>query len=134
VVLSPTPSADLPRVLFVDDEPNVLGVLSRILDRTYRVSTCSSAGEALELFVNGARFDVIVCDNKMPIISGPELYDLVAARWPAQAARFAFLAGSPIDASTPSAARPFFEKPIDARSLRASVDELVSCWGRVIHV
>ncbi|MFO0611195.1 MAG: response regulator [Polyangiaceae bacterium] len=124
------PPAELPRILCIDDERMVRDTLQRLLSRAYDVSTCADGREALDLLESGARFDVILCDNSMPSLSGPDLYELVTARWPDQGARFAFLCGSRIDPSSASAERPFFAKPFDIHDLRASVEGLLSFWGR----
>jgi putative two-component system response regulator len=62
-----------PRVLVVDDEPNVRLVLQRALGRTdYLVSEASCAEVALEIFSrHGA--DVVLSDLQMPGMSGIEL-------------------------------------------------------------
>lgn len=61
------------RVLLVDDEEELLGSLSRALERRgMRVSTATNGGGALELLEEQA-FDVVVLDVKMPGIGGIEL-------------------------------------------------------------
>jgi len=64
-------SADLKkRVLIVDDEPNVVGVLLEVFARfqhghTYDVVPASSAAEALDILLRGA-FDLILLDMVIP--------------------------------------------------------------------
>jgi putative two-component system response regulator len=60
------------RLLLVDDEPAVLASLSRFLGlRGYDVRTATSGAAALEL-LRGARFAAMVCDVRMPGMSGLE--------------------------------------------------------------
>jgi CheY-like chemotaxis protein/anti-sigma regulatory factor (Ser/Thr protein kinase) len=63
------------RALLVDDEPDVLGLLQRLLEEcAMEVATAASADEALGL-VGTRPFDVIVSDIGMP---GRDGYELVA--------------------------------------------------------
>jgi PAS domain S-box-containing protein len=63
------------RVLVVDDEEAIRSVLARSLVRAgYRVTTCATAGEALELFTRDpAAYDLLVTDMTMPGMNGKEL-------------------------------------------------------------
>ena len=54
------------RVLFVDDEVNILNTLRRgLMDEDYYCLFANSAKEALECF-EGNKIDVIVSDIRMP--------------------------------------------------------------------
>jgi DNA-binding NtrC family response regulator len=64
-------------VLVVDDEPDILEFIERALRRSYAVTTCGGAEEALAL-VARRRFAAIVTDHKMPKTSGLELLDRLA--------------------------------------------------------
>jgi PAS domain S-box-containing protein len=59
------------RVLYVDDEPGLLGFAKLYLERegSFRVDTLTSAKEALQT-VNKERYDAIVSDYQMPDIDG----------------------------------------------------------------
>lgn len=59
------------RILVVDDEPGVLGVISQMLG-DHRVETVETAAAALERFGDDA-FDVVISDWSMPGSSGLEL-------------------------------------------------------------
>jgi len=60
------------RVLVIDDEPGFLQMLLVVLSRAgYQVTTCASAEDALEL-VEKSRFDLCLCDLKMPGMDGLE--------------------------------------------------------------
>lgn len=62
---------DLPRVLFVDDDPNVLDAMKRSLKGRYQMSTALSAAEGLAV-LGTAVFDVVVSDMRMPGMNGAE--------------------------------------------------------------
>jgi len=61
---------ELPRVLFVDDEPQGLQGLSLNLRRSFNVTTALSGEAALVLLRGGQSFEIIVSDMRMPGMSG----------------------------------------------------------------
>jgi response regulator RpfG family c-di-GMP phosphodiesterase len=61
------------RVLFVDDEPNVLNGVRRSLRGDFDVHTALSGAEALKLLEEAEPFGVIVSDCRMPEMDGIEL-------------------------------------------------------------
>ena len=70
------------RILLVDDEPLVLTVLSRLLDRDgYEVVSASGGVKGRDLFQEQP-FDLMVSDVRMASITGIELLRLVHAERP----------------------------------------------------
>lgn len=61
-----------PRVLFVDDDSDVLYLISETFKREYDVFTCLSAASAMELLEGKSFFACIVADLRMPGQSGSE--------------------------------------------------------------
>ena len=62
---------DAPRVLCVDDEPNVLEGLRDGLSRSFDVHTAESGADALALLERHPDgFAVIISDMRMPVMSG----------------------------------------------------------------
>ncbi len=62
------------RVLIVDDEEPIRMALSRFLTaRGYEVTTASNGDEALEVVKVGERFSLMLCDIRMPGMTGVEL-------------------------------------------------------------
>lgn len=63
------------RILFVDDEQNILEVYGEILERLgYQVVTRTDSREALQLFeMDSDGFDLVITDNTMPDMTGKEL-------------------------------------------------------------
>jgi DNA-binding response OmpR family regulator/signal transduction histidine kinase len=59
-------------LLFVDDEPDVLDILSRTFERRFEVRTASSGAQALDI-LRGGGIDLLVTDQKMPEMTGIEL-------------------------------------------------------------
>ncbi|SFD73387.1 EAL domain-containing protein [Massilia yuzhufengensis] len=69
-------------LLIVDDDVNVLTSLHRLFRRdNYRVLTASSPAEGFELLAL-YRVQVIVCDQRMPVMSGTEFLSKVKEMYP----------------------------------------------------
>jgi DNA-binding NtrC family response regulator len=66
------------KILIVDDEPDMLKLLSMILrEKTpYEITTTNNPIEAVEL-VKKERFDIVISDLKMPGLDGIEIIDAV---------------------------------------------------------
>jgi CheY-like chemotaxis protein len=114
------------RVLVIDDEILLGRSVRRILSE-HDVVIEVDGRAALVRLAAGERFDVIICDLRMPTMSGAEVFATAVALDPEAAARFVFLTG---DAS-PSWQADFPEsvdnevvaKPFEPARLRALVLE-----------
>jgi len=110
------PHAKKPRILLVDDEPAIAGVLSELLSgNDYDVQSATNGQEALDLLNSGA-FDLIISDLKMPGMDGRELYKKVQQQHPRLLRRIIFLTGDTVskdtrqfldDLKTPWLCKPF---------------------------
>ena len=62
-------------ILFVDDEAFQADIAQQMLSRLgYRLTTCTSSVEALELFMQSPeKFDLVITDMTMPKMTGVEL-------------------------------------------------------------
>jgi signal transduction histidine kinase len=117
------------RIITIDDEPMLSRSIERAVSKDHDVVSASSGNEALAMFRDGARFDVILCDLMMPQITGMDLYDELARIAPDQAKAMVFLTGGPFT----ERARTFLEsvpnqrveKPFEAAYLRALINDLV---------
>jgi CheY-like chemotaxis protein len=113
--------------LLVDDEEDILDWLGPLLREQFVVVTSPSAAGALALFRAGMRFDVILCDVMMPVMTGIDLHDALTGELADYARRMIFMTGPIQDPSL----RARFErlrnawvgKPIDAEYLRAVIAE-----------
>ncbi len=61
------------KILFVDDEPNVLDSIKRGLRKKYKLETALSGAQALEKLTEDGPFAVIVSDMQMPKMNGAQL-------------------------------------------------------------
>ncbi|HTR79772.1 MAG TPA: HD domain-containing phosphohydrolase [Gemmatimonadaceae bacterium] len=64
---------DRPRVLCVDDDPDVLKGLERVLGNRYRVTPATCAGDALTAIRTSGEFSVVISDLRLPQVNGVEL-------------------------------------------------------------
>ncbi|HZO42331.1 MAG TPA: ATP-binding protein [Methylomirabilota bacterium] len=80
-------------ILVVDDEPDVAELLAEtLLLDGHRVDTANSGAAALTRILD-ASYDLVFSDMKMPGMSGIELYDEIARRWPGLERRMIFVTG-----------------------------------------
>ncbi len=71
------------RILYVDDEQNVLRSLTRLfLDDPYEILTASSGAEGLLILDRCGTVPVVISDYRMPGMNGVEFLCEVRKRWP----------------------------------------------------
>jgi EAL domain-containing protein (putative c-di-GMP-specific phosphodiesterase class I)/CheY-like chemotaxis protein len=117
---------DLPSVLLIDDEPNVLLALKRRLDGQCSVTTASNAVDAFALFSSHGPFSVVVSDLRMPDLSGVEVLKAIHCRSPATAR--ILLTGSAdlaaaLEAINSAQVFKFLSKPCPIPALLAAIQE-----------
>ncbi len=117
------------RILFVDDEVNLLAGLRRMLRsmrRVWDMRFAQCGPDALEMLAE-APFDIIVTDMRMPGMNGAELLHQVMARYP-QVIRIV-LSGQADRESILGALGPihqYLSKPCDADNLKATLQRACS--------
>jgi DNA-binding NarL/FixJ family response regulator len=75
------------RVVIADDDPDIRVLLRSLLDLDHRIEVsgeASDGGEALERFTE-LRPDVLVLDERMPVMYGLEVAQRILAEHPGQA-------------------------------------------------
>jgi len=70
------------KVLFVDDEPNVLSGIRRQLGRQYEMDTADGGQAGLEAIAGRGPYAVVVSDMRMPGMDGAQFLALVRERSP----------------------------------------------------
>jgi DNA-binding NtrC family response regulator len=70
-----------PRMLIVDDEPDMLDFLERVFRSNYQVVRASNADDAMDQLERD-RFAVVITDQKMPHITGVDLLERIGERHP----------------------------------------------------
>ena len=117
------------RILVIDDDAAIRGVLKRILASIYDVVLLEDAKLALAQIESGERFDLVLCDLQLPELSGTELHALLAERAPEQASRLVFLSGQRVDPGPEGPSVPVLEKPFSPADLRARVAALLEAMS-----
>ncbi len=110
------------RVLIVDDEPMLLAIARRFLEKLgYTVATADTPEEALALLdAPGERFDLLLADVRMPGMNGFELAAAARSRRPGIACLF--MSGFTGEADTAAAGgAPLIAKPFSVEKLSAAV-------------
>ena len=119
--------ADNLKLLLVDDNPMVLGMLQHALSSLAQVTTATDAADALLKAVDDAP-DLLVCDYRMPGMDGRQLIEKLKSR-PATANFSAMLMASKTDIaerlSTQDAADDYLEKPFFLKDATRRVKRMI---------
>ncbi|MCW5634076.1 MAG: response regulator [Rubrivivax sp.] len=132
-LVPPAATASAPRVLVVDDEPELASMMRAALEAAgHKVVTAESGAVALALLGEG-RFDVVVTDLRMPGIDGGALWRVVREHDAALARRFVFVTGDtlsplPVELRRDGGAE-VLEKPFAASDLVERVRRCVAGAG-----
>jgi adenylate cyclase len=116
-----------PRLLIVDDEPDMLDFLERVFRGDYAVSRASSAEEALAELERDT-FALVITDQKMPQITGVELLERIGERQP-QLVKVLLSGFTEVPEIQRAVERGgihnYVVKPVDSEKLRAAVKEAI---------
>lgn len=119
--------ADKPRLLFVDDERRVLNSMRAMFRRDYELFLTTRGDEALKI-IDEQAIDVLVADQRMPVMTGVELLSAARKRSPGTV-RILLTGYSDPDAiegaRTEGQVFRFLNKPCPAEELRAIIAEAV---------
>lgn len=126
---------DLPRILCVDDEPNLLAALERNLFDRFDVVTANGGEAGLAAMAEGVPFDAIVSDMRMPGMDGATFLALARERAP-DTARILLTgqadAQSAIAAINQGAIFRFLCKPCPTEELVATLQQAVETHRRTL--
>ncbi|MEQ8666508.1 MAG: PAS domain S-box protein [Rhodospirillales bacterium] len=113
------------RVLVIDDEPDVVNVISEILNADGHSVTSAINGAQALTFLGNQEFDVVLSDLRMPELDGPNLFKVLQERHPAMCERIAFVTGDTMSPKVSrfmaTSGRPYIEKPITPAEVRELV-------------
>jgi len=125
------PQARLPglRALIIDDEPAITELVQEFLaGRGWRYVVLNDS-KAAEACLARQRFDLVICDLKMPGRNGLEILRLVRQQRPELARRFLLMTGNLADTEQGEAAElagvPILRKPFTLARLGEAVQALV---------
>jgi PAS domain S-box-containing protein len=94
VTLPAAPVVSKLRILLVDDDPAFVKTLRIMLESEHDVYGTTDAPEALAMIAGGERFDAILCDMTMPVMTGLQFHERVGSVASQQASRIVFISGA----------------------------------------
>lgn len=129
-VVNDGPKPQRCRILVVDDEEAVGGLLSRLLRDLNHIPTYVNNGlDAINL-INQERFDLVLSDVKMPGMSGFDLYDAIYETNAELASRIIFITGDTLTSSTQARiarlGNPNLAKPFSIDRLETAVSQMLA--------
>lgn len=116
-------AAQRPRILVVDDEPDLLEILAaELTDAGYDVTCAESGREAVDR-VRRDHFDVVLTDYKMPGMDGLATLAAIEAVHPNQrAVLMTGYASDDVRNALKKSGRPYLPKPFDRDDLLATLE------------
>ena len=107
-----------PRILLVDDEASLAGLLQRYLERVgYAVDTCGDAATALAT-VQPGRYALVIADLTLPDMNGAQLVRELRERDPGLAA--VLTSGYPYEQRADNV--EFLQKPFQPKMLAQAIE------------
>jgi CheY-like chemotaxis protein len=114
------------RVLRVDDEESIRATAQRILQRHGHDVDVAADGTAALLLLEAMEYDIVLCDLRMPNLSGAELYAELRRRGLARDAQFVVTTGDIADADAQrflgESQVPVLLKPFELTALLEAVE------------
>lgn len=118
------------QILVIDDEIHITELIFDVLARQgARIDLANSGVEALNQ-IKKKNYDVIICDQRMPGVSGQRLYRLVESLNPELRHRFLFVTGDVVNAHTKrffsQAGVQYIRKPFRIHELVEAIEGLLN--------
>ncbi|MEQ9619620.1 MAG: PAS domain S-box protein [Deltaproteobacteria bacterium] len=115
------------RILVVEDEDLIIDLIKRVFEEEDNtVAFARNGREALEI-INANRYDLIICDIKMPQMNGITLYNDVKTINPDLVKRFIFITGDPSNETLDflkATGNEFITKPFKVEKFKARINDI----------
>ena len=115
--------------MVIDDDELVARTIKRLLREQHDVVAERDAETAVARLVAGERFDAVLCELRLPKLSGIQVYTALRGADRAKAERLVFMSGGVLDDDTEfflqASQAQFLEKPFSIGRLRAIVNGFV---------
>ena len=116
------------QVLVIDDEPDITGFLTEVLEGAGHAVDVAASGQAALELLKTRDYAAIICDLRMPHLDGPGLYDALKRLKPQLVERMIFATGDLLNEETgrflKESGRPCIEKPFMPAQIRELVEEV----------
>lgn len=115
-----------PRLLIADDRATTRSAIARMVKNEYEIVEVDDGAGAIACVKSGERFDAILMDVEMEVVSGREAFQRISIIAPDIASRIVFLTGGAKDEETENwlaaidSSRVLW-KPVAAVDLRAAL-------------
>jgi DNA-binding response OmpR family regulator len=118
-------SVDRKRMLIVEDEPTICGLVRRVFtDEGFEVDVAPD-GRIAQSMIREREYDLYLIDIKLPVMDGKELYKWLQDEYPRSAGRAIFTTGSAMGQDTESflhrSGRQVLPKPFTLEELKAKI-------------
>ncbi len=125
-----TPAAA--NLLIVEDEESIRRVMTRYLESSgYTVSQAADGEQAYSMIL-GNNYDLIICDIRMPRLSGAALYSRLKQREPQKNNRFLIITGDLVSGESAQflkeTALPYLSKPFEMEKLAKKVAAAIKSY------
>jgi CheY-like chemotaxis protein len=116
-------------ILLMDDEPVFVRALALLLRRDgATVDTAAHGHGALTLLLQ-RRYDLLLCDLRMPDLDGPAFYDILTSQYPHLRSRVIFLTGDTLRAESltflDQCGQPWLAKPCTMGAIRSAMAQVL---------
>ena len=116
-------------MLVIDDEPSVVSALARLLRHDGSTVDTAANGQLALAHLQAQRYDVILCDLRMPVLDGPAFYATLRAQHADLCQRVLFLTGDTLGADSRAflaqCGQPWVDKPCDAAAIRRAIHAML---------
>ncbi len=124
-------------ILLVDDEASVISALRRaLMDEDYKIFSAQSGQEALNI-LSTQTIKVVICDERMPGMSGAELLSIINLRYPTTV-RIMLTGYATVEAAMKAVNQGeinrFFSKPWNHFELKFAIRSAIDKYNQEIKV
>jgi CheY-like chemotaxis protein len=117
------------KILLIDDEASFVRALARLLHRDGDTVDTAADGQHALAKLHTQRYDVILCDLRLPELDGPALYTRLRQQAPALCQRVIFLTGDTLGTESTAflaqCGQPWLYKPCTADEVRRTIQQVL---------
>ena len=116
------------KILIIDDNLSFAQALAKLLRRDGATVDMADNGQRALAHLQARSYDVLLCDLRMPALSGPEFYALLREQYPHLLHRVIFLTGDTLGAESTAflaqCKQLWLPKPLTGAQVRCAVQHV----------